>query len=129
MGTAVITSCKKNEDEPSKSAMVVGSWTKSFDAEDGNNNKTLDASERVAVTGGDTEVSKFNADGTGTVTLTGTVSGTLPFNWKLINNETDLRVDLGILGADTSRIHTLTATEFIIEDVDGTDYSWTGYKK
>ena len=123
----IFASCKKDDSSGSNSRrdMIIGKWEQTFDADDDNNNKTLDASEKVA-TSAPRPTSEFKADGTGTGSLAGV---TIPITWQLIDNEQKLVINIPGFGADTGRILSLVGNDVVLEYVDGTDYSWSGFTK
>jgi hypothetical protein len=125
------TSCKKKEDDPSRAQMITGTWKLTQEGEDTNGNGTWEDSERTAAA--DQATATFNADGTGTTS--GTVSGipiSFPFNWRLQNNDNDIRIITTILGStDTSvnNIVTVTSSDFVVRDMSASPVSYTAFKK
>ena len=127
--------CKK-DDPPSRSQLIVGTWQPSFEADDANQNRVLDAGERTPVTDS-TVVSlkyEFKAGGSGSASL-GNTSLSVPFSWALYDGDQKLvmTVTTPLVGtsSDTSKIHTLNGSELILEHIysHNGELFWQGLKR
>ena len=98
----LFTACKKSDDDnQTRSQMLVGTWNMSSYGMDANNNSTLDNGET-----GPTSTTTFGAKVTMNSDATGTqvayflgTADTSNFKWALTNNENSLQI---IDGTDTS---------------------------
>ncbi len=93
--TLVFTSCDKEKDEPTRSELIVGTWTLSAYGQDDNMNGILESSEQDPIPAGAGLIEVFNSNGTGSVTTTpagGGASTTSSITWQLQSNDQQLAV-------------------------------------
>ena len=108
-------SCKKDKDEvkdPSRSELIIGTWTAVAYGIDVNGDNILQESEKEPIGEGVSLVQTYNADGTGKIVTKGPgdPAKTTPTTWKFINNDQILEVDEGST-ITKARILTLTSNE------------------
>ena len=110
----LISSCKKHSDV-SPATNLVGTWNETKEYDDANHNGVMDPGEGYAA---NDFVDKYNGDGTGVHTYSGTST---PFLWELVYNNTYIKFTLS--GATESQyclVQTLTSTSFIYKDTSTT---------
>ncbi len=133
LAATVMPSCKKSDSSPSRGEMLVGTWKTIETGADSNFNGTWDASEHRAATGTSATTIQFNSDGNGTTSATlGGFPISLPFLWKLINGDNDLRAITSYAGlVDTSVVNiiSLTSTDGIVRNPNVTPPSYAAIKK
>jgi hypothetical protein len=133
LSTALLPSCKKKDDSPSRAQLVVGTWKDTEEGVDSNKNGSWDASEHNTIAASDQFTLLFNSNGTGTIS--GTASGfpiTGTTTWNLQNNDNDIRLITNILGTVDTTVETivlLTSTDCILKDESDTLANYTLFKK
>src|SRR5215217_2557452 len=84
----LLSSCSKSDSNPSRSELIVGTWTMNAYGVDDNMNGILEPAEYDAIPAGVSLTETFRADKTGTITTVNPSSGTSSYNmkWKFENN-------------------------------------------
>ena len=91
----LLNSCKKDEDDsPSRSELIVGTWNVNAYGTDANMNGTLEATEYGTIPAGAAMVQTYRRDGTGVIITQPTTGSPVSTNitWSLTNNDQNLRV-------------------------------------
>lgn len=131
--TTAVISCKKDDKVKSRHDMFVGSWKIYQSGEDENGNGIWDANEMAIDSDAAVTMVLFNSNGTGN--LQGDSAGvpmSVPINWNLQNNETDLRLIMPLSSeADTiiQKIVSIDESMFVLKDTTGTPAYFISFKK
>jgi hypothetical protein len=130
-------SCKKKEDDSTKSRLT-GKWKWTQYATDDNNNGIRDASELIQVNDTGVVFLYFNDNGSGLETFSDVgITDTIPFTWALENGDKDIRLISTMNTANPAgtltHIEALSGSEMILKDtatsVAGIVNSWNIFKK
>ena len=99
------SSCNKGDDDPSRSELIVGTWTMNAYGVDDNMNGTLETSEYDPIPAGVNLVETFRADKTGSIT-TSTPLGSSSYNmkWRFESNDQNLIVTNDANGTSTTAV-------------------------
>ena len=129
---AALQSCKKDDDDKSRSELLVGTWNGYQTGLDSNNNGTWELSERRNLPSTANGQSSFNADGTGRLKGDTTLAG-VPSTWVLSNNDNDLRIIATFpnMLSDTVdfRVVSLSASELILKLTSDSPSTYTSLIK
>ena len=126
---ALISSCSKSNDGPSRAALLQGTWKSVQTGADNNRNGSWDASEHETVAAADVLTVIFNADGTGNESASGL---SVPMTWSLQQSDNDLRIiDTAGGKPDTTNLNivTLNGTDAVMKNQATSPASYTALKK
>lgn len=112
--------CKKSDDS---SSSLVGTWSKTHDAVDNNNNGVLDESEKTAIAAGNYEYATYRSNGTVTDS---TAAMTLDATWAVSGNY--LTITIPGFGAVTGK-YSITGSTLVLEDTSSHPLEWSIYAK
>ena len=124
---SMATSCKKNNDAPSRSQMLIGTWQVTRLYEDNNNNGVADSDEIVQDTTLSHEWFSFYTNGKLIVAY---YTNLTDYKWGLAGNNTyiDIIDSFTFSNANTYyHIDTLTSTTLVLKDTTGASYGGTNW--
>jgi hypothetical protein len=130
MAVFSFSSCKKDDDSPSRSSMIIGTWKETENGEDTNNNGTWESSEKQSVASVDAVTLVFSGNGTGTINASGFTGTT---TWTLLNNDNDVHIvaTLPIVGTQTFdfNIVSLTQQNVVVRDTSADPDTYESFTK